>query len=90
MLWIADNVAVYEDGVRLGTPSLVAVRVSLPADRSFESYESALANVTRARLPDDTELFWNQGVLDTLFEYPIRSDRSEFSIHPGLRGWASA
>jgi hypothetical protein len=84
MLWIADNVAVYEDGVRLGTPSLVAARVSLPADRSFESYESALANVTRARLPDDTELFWNQGMLDALFEYPIRSDRSEFSIHPGL------
>ena len=30
------------------------------------------------------DLFWNQQLLDVLFEYPIRSERSEFSIHPRL------
>src|SRR5262249_19366453 len=36
------------------------------------------------RLPDDMEFVWNQGLLDVLFEYPIESDRSAFSIHPAL------
>ena len=30
------------------------------------------------RLADDLDLFWNQQLLDVLFEYPIQSDRSEF------------
>jgi hypothetical protein len=30
------------------------------------------------------DLFWSQQLLDVLFEYPIRSDDSEFSIHPRL------
>ncbi|HEX3645992.1 MAG TPA: HupE/UreJ family protein, partial [Vicinamibacterales bacterium] len=28
--------------------------------------------------------FWSQGLLDVLFEYPIRSDKSHFSIEPRL------
>jgi hypothetical protein len=31
---------------------------------------------------DDLELYWNQQFLDVLLDYPIRSDRSEFAIHP--------
>ena len=65
-------------------PRVVEVRASLPSDKSFASYEEALAHVTGPRLPDNTELYWNQGLLDVLFEYPIRSDSSEFSIHPKL------
>jgi uncharacterized membrane-anchored protein YitT (DUF2179 family) len=83
-LWIADNVELYEAEVRLGYPRVVEVRASLPSDKSFASYEEALAHVTGPRLPDNTELYWNQGLLDVLFEYPIRSDSSEFSIHPRL------
>ena len=83
-LWLADNIELYEDEVRLEYPLVVAVRASLPSDKSFASYEEALAHVTGARLPDDTELYWNQGLLDVLFEYPIRSDSSKFSIHPQL------
>jgi len=30
------------------------------------------------------QLFWEQGLLDVLFEYPIRSERAEFSIRPKL------
>jgi len=83
-LWIADNVELYEGEVRLDYPRVVEVRVSLPSDKSFASYETALAHVTGARLADNTELYWNQGLLDVLFEYPIRSDSSEFSIYPRL------
>jgi HupE / UreJ protein len=83
-LWIADNVELYEGEVRLQYPHVVEVRASLPSDKSFASYEAALAHVTGPRLADNTELYWNQGLLDVLFEYPIRSDRSDFSIHPKL------
>jgi hypothetical protein len=58
--------------------------VSLPSDKSFASYEEALAHVTGPPLPDNTELYWNQGLLDVLFEFPIQSDRSEFAIHPAF------
>jgi hypothetical protein len=84
MLWIAGSLQLYEGERRLPTPRIAAVRVSLPSDRSFTSYDEAVAHVTGARLPHDTELYWNQGLLDVLFEYPIRSDRSDFSIDPGL------
>jgi hypothetical protein len=40
--------------------------------------------VTGPALPPDTTLYWNQALLDVLFEYPISSDRSRFSMHPGL------
>jgi hypothetical protein len=83
-LWIADFVELYENGARVPAPSVRAVRVSLPSDRSFESYDSALANVLGPRLPDDTNLYWEQGVLDVLFEFPITSDRSQFAVHPGF------
>jgi hypothetical protein len=84
MLWIADSTAVYEGRTRLAAPDLAAARVSLPSDRSFRSYDAALALVTGPPLAGDTLLVWNQGVIDVLFEYAIRSDRSEFAIEPSL------
>ncbi|HET7294639.1 MAG TPA: HupE/UreJ family protein [Vicinamibacteria bacterium] len=83
-LWIADEVALYEDEAPLGAPGIAAVRVSLPSDRSFGSYEEALAHVLGPPLPDETELPWSQGMLDALFEYAIQSETSRFSIQPSL------
>jgi hypothetical protein len=83
-LWIADNIELYEDADRLEYPKIVEARVSLPSDRSFQSYDAALAHVQGPKLPNDMELYWNQGLLDVLLEYPIRSERSQFSIRPQL------
>src|SRR5215467_11249664 len=83
-LWIGDNVELYEDDARLDYPRVVEVRASLPSDKSFASYEAALVHVMGPRLANNTELYWNRGLLDVLLEYPIRSDSSEFSIHPRL------
>lgn len=83
-LWIADFVELYENGVRLPRPTVTAVRVDLPSDRSFESFERAIENLHSPPLPNDTNIFWEQGVLDVLFEYPITSDQSRFAIHPGF------
>ena len=41
-----------------------------------------LTQITGPPLPFDTKLLPTQGVLDALFEYPIQSDRSRFSLHP--------
>jgi hypothetical protein len=83
-LWIADDIELYEDAVRLEYPRVIEVRASVAGDRSFTSYDEALLHVTGPRLPDDAEFFWSQGLLDILFEYRIRSDQSKFSIRPKL------
>ena len=62
--------------------------MSLESDRSFATYESALAHVTGPPLPADTTIYWEQGILDVLFEYPIQSDRSNFSIHAAFDRFA--
>ncbi len=81
-LWIANSVAIYEGQTRLGAPRLVAARISLPSDKSFASYDTAVANLRAPPLPSTTDLIWNQGWLDVEFEYAIASDRAKFSINP--------
>jgi hypothetical protein len=83
-MWIADFVKLYEEDRQLPYPEVSAVRASLPADRSFESYEQALAGITGPPLPPETNLIWEEGLLDVAFSFPIESDRSRFSISPGL------
>ncbi|MDP9113405.1 MAG: HupE/UreJ family protein [Acidobacteriota bacterium] len=83
-LWISDAIAIYEGDSRLPKPQVVATTVSLESDRSFATYEDALAHARAAGLPPDTNVVWNQTMLDVLFEYPIQSERSEFAIHPAL------
>lgn len=81
-LWLAGGMTVDEDGRMLAPPVLAAARVSLPSDRSLSSFDRAVAHVTDGQLAPDTALVWNQGVIDALLEYEIRSDRSRFSIAP--------
>ena len=82
--WVGDAVDAQEDERRLSRPTVRATQLSLLSDRSFASFEQAMAHVTREPLPETTDVFWNQAMLDALFEYPIRSEKSRFSIHPGL------
>ena len=84
MLWIGQNIDLYEHNTHLPAPRLAAWQLSIPGDRSFTSYDEALAHVTGPRLPAGIRLYWPQAVVDALFEYPIQSDRSDFSIHPKL------
>ena len=83
-LWISDYFDVYENGEALAAPQVVSVRAALQSDKSFASYDEAIAHLTGPGLPEQTEFFWSQGLLDVLFEYPIRSDQSRFSVQPRL------
>ncbi len=80
-LLLSNNLELREDDTPLARPRIVSARMSLESDRSFATYEEALAHVTGPRLPPDTSIFWEQGILDVLFEYPIESDRAHFSVH---------
>jgi HupE / UreJ protein len=88
-LWLSDFIDVYEGDALLPKPSVVSTRLSLESDPSFSSYDSALAHVTGPKLTNQTAVFWNQLMLDVLFEYSIESDQSRFSIHPALDRLAS-
>jgi hypothetical protein len=83
-MWIADFVKLYEEGELLPYPEVMAVRATLPSDRSFQSYEEALAHITGPPLPPETNLVWEEGVLDVAFALPIKSEHSRFAISPGL------
>ena len=85
MLWLGQEIELFENGVRLEEPTLTAVRLSLPSDRSFDSYEDALAHVTTAeRLPPTTQIIWRQALLDVLLDYDTAAAESAFSIRPGV------
>jgi len=83
-VWVVQNIDLYENDTPLPGTSLLDLRVSLPTDRSFGSYEDALRHVRGPRLPDTADVSWTTGLLDVLFETPITSDRSQFSIRPRL------
>jgi hypothetical protein len=83
-LWVSDFLDLYENGGKLPAPRVASVRAALQSDKSYASYEDAMAHLTGPGLPDQTEFFWSQGLLDVLFEYPIQSDQSRFSIQPRL------
>jgi hypothetical protein len=80
--WLTNFTEIDESDAPLPKPQIVAARISLESDRSFVSYDQALAHVTGPRLPDNIDLYWDLAMLDVLLDYPIQSDQSRFSIHP--------
>ena len=83
-IYITESLNFYENGVELEEKELQLTRVSLPSNRSFIDYQTALANIESPPLDDSVDLFWRQGVLDILVTYPIQSEDSDFSIDPQL------
>ncbi len=83
-LWVSDYLDLYENGAKLPSPRVASVRAELQSDKSFASYDEAMARLVAPIAPAQTEFFWSQGLLDVLFEYPIHSDQSRFSIEPRL------
>lgn len=83
-VWLADDMELYEDESPLAAPRILATRVSLPSDRSFASYDSALAHAIGAPLASDTQIMWKQAMLDVVLDYSIQSDQARFSIRPAL------
>ena len=83
-VWIAGSLSLYEEERLLSDARIVAARISLPSDRSFASYDSALAHLTRVPRDTTTALYWKQALLDVAIDYRISSPASRFSLDPAL------
>ena len=83
-IWLLKALPMFEGQRPLGQPTVGAVRLDLPSDRSFASYDQALAHVQGPALPPDTRVPLATALFTTLLEYPIESDKSRFSIDPQL------
>jgi hypothetical protein len=84
-LWIVDFVRIYEEGTLLTGAEVAGARVSIPSDRSFDAYETALRHVVSGPpVPETTELHWEQALLDVLIEIPIASADSRFALDSEL------
>src|SRR5688572_9898318 len=77
---ISNGIVFLEGDERLTRYDLTNARISLPSDRSFDSYDTALARVRGAKLPDATQVYYNQGFLDLEMHFPIQSQDSAFSM----------
>jgi len=77
---ISNGIVFLEGDERLTRYEMANARISLPSDRSFDSFESALARVRGVRLPDATQVYYNQGFLDLELHFAIRSQDSPFSM----------
>ncbi|MCZ2147624.1 MAG: HupE/UreJ family protein [Bryobacterales bacterium] len=88
-LWLAQFLEIREEGRKLARPTVTATQLSLESDRSFASFEEASAHLSAPRLPNRSNVVWNQLLLDVRMEAPIESDTSHFAIHPGFRHLAA-
>lgn len=77
-LWLGDDVRMYESGSQLAPQQVVSVRATPFEDKSFETYESALALLNAPQ--QDANVAVKTGYLDVMFSYPITSAQSRFSI----------
>jgi hypothetical protein len=84
-LWVSGFIEFYENATRLPKRPLVkASRIAFESDRSFVSYEAAVGHFIGPPLASKIDVAWDQALLDVWFEYPIRSERSGFSLHTSL------
>jgi hypothetical protein len=75
----ARELVLYEDGARL-TPDRLEMRISLPSEAAFGSYQEAAAHIAGPPLPESANVFWNQGYFDLHLKYPIASATSRFAL----------
>jgi len=79
-VWIVDELAVFSGSTILPVSADTRVRVSLPADRSFEAYEDAVRHMNGPDLPRATELFWRQAMVDIWLRFKPESSAKGISV----------
>jgi len=85
--WLAQPVELYAGQERL-RPRLAAFRLSLPSDRSYESFAGALTHVTRTESTPAASP--EQLLFDVLLEYPLPATETALSFRPGVHHLAAA
>src|SRR5436190_10652659 len=75
---VGHDVMIWED-TRLLVPKRALGRLSLPSDRSFDSYQDAVAHVAQPPAAD-AGIYVDQGYVDAHVTYAIQSPHSRFTI----------
>ena len=88
-VWIGGFLEVYENSSRLPSPGVVRTQISIASDKSFTSFDQALARIRQPLPPNAESLIWEQVYFDVLLECPIESESSDFAIRPGLEHLAA-
>jgi hypothetical protein len=79
---VERQIALFEDGGRLA-PTTALARLSLPSDRSFDSYQGAVNHVA-GRQDSGTGIYADQGYVDAHFTYAIASPASRFAVRTAM------
>ena len=83
-LELAAAIAAKEFELRADGERLVAERsvqrITPPSDDAFQTYARALELIHGPALPADADVHWKDGYFDVHLEYPIRSERSDFTL----------
>lgn len=88
-VYLTEELTVYENDQLIEDKMITAYRATSPQDRSIRTWETAIENINKPPLTNEERLYYGQAVLDVLYEFPITSDQSRFSIHPTLTKLAS-
>jgi len=83
-LWVANYVEFYENGIKTAAGRPTATQLSLPNDRSFQTFDLAVAHLRAAPLPVETQIDWKRAMLDMEIEYPITNEHAKFAMRSGL------
>ena len=84
-LWIVDYLTFYEEGRVLGEEEVVAVRLTLPTDRSFAEFDRAQAHILQGEpLSPSLDLPPGQAFLDVALRVPVADPSADFSVESGL------
>ena len=81
-LWIANEVDVFADGIRVEGNRITAARASLPSDGSFASWQGARAHMASLPVADSILIPWMQAMLDVEIEYQLPDDSAYITISP--------
>ncbi|MCB2090789.1 MAG: HupE/UreJ family protein [Alphaproteobacteria bacterium] len=88
-VYLTDELQVFENGELINDKMITAYRATYPQDRSISTWEAAIENIKKPPLTNETKLYYGQAVLDVLYEFPIKSEHSRFSIEPTLNKLAN-
>ncbi len=83
-VWLVSGLTVYENGKALPLGSLLAARLAAPSDRSFSSYDAALAHLQRTDADTSLQVTRENALLDVWLEYPVTSANARFEVEPAL------
>ena len=75
---IQHDIVLFEDGRKLMS-SRASGRLSLPSDKSFQTYDEARQHVAEP-VPADTHIYIDQGYVDAHIVYPLTESNPEISI----------